>query len=684
MTHRGDRGSPLLASSSKRHSKDSTSDLILVVNKLKMNLHSNSFNKEPTTYEHFIYNYLLTNKDQQQHTIHTVSSQITLDNFFSASPILGGCASMASDSIVFLDTTHKKQSQLEKSPLRESSETTASHLLRDQDVLSSRSKERRLRGDRVQTRESIDEIMQQIQIKPQPVPQPQKGVFSYQSQVAHERWREKVEMFRQTVAAKKIQRLLKAYVYYKRIQRKAHEQSAERRRKMQLIKILAAKVIVKHVKAWLKRRKAKKQTIPFHQVVFIQKWWRRVIKKKRIAQFKRFKQIMLAAFLGWRTRRVVNSLAQEVQDYVNCEDGPSKQALKVMFHNLYESVMQHKLWLLKNARLIANLKQYQRRITIQQNQMMVIKEDKKIVTSVKHVKTKSCSSSNLMNTKLITAKNIKNIEISPTMSRQNNRVDEKRNMQTHSKNSSSLIAKSKIDSSYSTTKHQKGTFDTFSQDIVKGSYDLQEQQRKASQQSRPQTCKESQVSTNIPNTMNGTPRINRSQNRTSITNVKIRKSTDSAIAQLVVNRDHSGSRQTMGSTLSGSKCGGLSPWEKKPASASSNNQIVRKRSNERGSMKRTPVIMQSLNIQEKTLLTSGVNAKKSIAANNYKKTLTEIEKLMDEVQTHQTFLQNQITSKNQKLLSRPTVACEFDKLITKLRLQMNGMLNTIDPKFTFQ
>jgi len=73
--------------------------------------------------------------------------------------------------------------------------------------------------------------------------------------------------------------------------------------------------------------------------------------------------------------------------------------------------------------------------------MMVIKEDKKIVTSVKHVKTKSCSSSNLMNTKLITAKNIKDIEISPTMSRQNNRVDEKRPVQTHSKNSSVLIAK---------------------------------------------------------------------------------------------------------------------------------------------------------------------------------------------------------------------------------------------------
>jgi len=75
---------------------------------------------------------------------------------------------------------------------------------------------------------------------------------------------------------------------------------------------------------------------------------------------------MLAAFLGWRTRRVVNSLAQEVQDYVNCEDGPNKQALKVMFHNLYESVMHHKLWLLKNARLIANLKQYQRRILLHQ------------------------------------------------------------------------------------------------------------------------------------------------------------------------------------------------------------------------------------------------------------------------------------------------------------------------------
>lgn len=108
---------------------------------------------------------------------------------------------------------------------------------------------------------------------------------------------------------------------------------------MQLIKILAAKVIVKHVKAWLQRRKKKERRYSITRIIYIQKWWRRVIQKKRITQFKRFKQIMLAAFLGWKTRRVVNSLSLEVQDYVNCEEGTMKKQLKALFHTLYESVV---------------------------------------------------------------------------------------------------------------------------------------------------------------------------------------------------------------------------------------------------------------------------------------------------------------------------------------------------------
>jgi hypothetical protein len=58
---------------------------------------------------------------------------------------------------------------------------------------------------------------------------------------------------------------------------------------------------------------------------------------------------MLAAFLGWRTRRIVNSLALEIQDYVNCEEPAQKHALKTLFLTLFEGVILHKLWLHKNA-----------------------------------------------------------------------------------------------------------------------------------------------------------------------------------------------------------------------------------------------------------------------------------------------------------------------------------------------
>lgn len=40
-----------------------------------------------------------------------------------------------------------------------------------------------------------------------------------------------VEYFRQTVAAKKIQRLFQAYVYYKRMQKLTKDLSADKRRK---------------------------------------------------------------------------------------------------------------------------------------------------------------------------------------------------------------------------------------------------------------------------------------------------------------------------------------------------------------------------------------------------------------------------------------------------------------------
>lgn len=60
---------------------------------------SSSFERRQgdTSYENFIYNYLLGggNKDT---TLQTVSSQYTLEKFFTASPIYGGGTSNASET----------------------------------------------------------------------------------------------------------------------------------------------------------------------------------------------------------------------------------------------------------------------------------------------------------------------------------------------------------------------------------------------------------------------------------------------------------------------------------------------------------------------------------------------------------------------------------------------------------
>lgn len=64
-------------------------------------------------------------------------------------------------------------------------------------------------------------------------------------------WRARLQQFKERVAVVKIQRFIKAFLFYKRIKQQQREQSAEKRRNQQLKKILAAKVIIRHVKRWL-------------------------------------------------------------------------------------------------------------------------------------------------------------------------------------------------------------------------------------------------------------------------------------------------------------------------------------------------------------------------------------------------------------------------------------------------
>ena len=52
---------------------------------------------------------------------------------------------------------------------------------------------------------------------------------------------------------------------------------------------------------------------------------------------------------AWRTRRALNCLGNEVQEYVNCEDADMKAKLRDQFHALFDTVLAQKLYMEKNA-----------------------------------------------------------------------------------------------------------------------------------------------------------------------------------------------------------------------------------------------------------------------------------------------------------------------------------------------
>lgn len=51
---------------------------------------------------------------------------------------------------------------------------------------------------------------------------------------------------------------------------------------------------------------------------------------------------------AWRTRRALNCLAYEVQEFVNCEVEERRMKLRLQFHMLFENVLKHKLYLEEN------------------------------------------------------------------------------------------------------------------------------------------------------------------------------------------------------------------------------------------------------------------------------------------------------------------------------------------------
>ena len=58
---------------------------------------------------------------------------------------------------------------------------------------------------------------------------------------------------------------------------------------------------------------------------------------------------------AWRTRRALNCLGQEVQEFVNCEVASKKMKLRKHFHKMFDKVLEEKLYLETNLDLLQDL-----------------------------------------------------------------------------------------------------------------------------------------------------------------------------------------------------------------------------------------------------------------------------------------------------------------------------------------
>lgn len=59
----------------------------------------------------------------------------------------------------------------------------------------------------------------------------------------------------------------------------------------------------------------------------------------------RLKMIVSDVVAAWKTRRSLNCLGDEVQEFVNCENEKQRGHLRNSFHILFQKVMEQKLYL---------------------------------------------------------------------------------------------------------------------------------------------------------------------------------------------------------------------------------------------------------------------------------------------------------------------------------------------------
>lgn len=87
----------------------------------------------------------------------------------------------------------------------------------------------------------------------------------------------------------------------------------------------------------------------------IQHAYRRYCVRQGLKWRKHVKILLMSTVQAWRTRRALNCLGAEVQQFVNCEVRSRKNRLRQEFHLLFDKVMSDMLYLEKNSNLLKRL-----------------------------------------------------------------------------------------------------------------------------------------------------------------------------------------------------------------------------------------------------------------------------------------------------------------------------------------
>ena len=71
----------------------------------------------------------------------------------------------------------------------------------------------------------------------------------------------------------------------------------------------------------------------------------------------RLKMIVTDLVTAWKTRRSLNCLGHEVQEFVNCENQRKRFELRSQFHQLFHKVIRSKLYLEANFEKLQKVRQ---------------------------------------------------------------------------------------------------------------------------------------------------------------------------------------------------------------------------------------------------------------------------------------------------------------------------------------